>query len=165
MPKLAIYVPKKQMREIDRWRKKINFSQIFMKALSQEIAERSRDVSAADGELTAAAEFYRNKLAETSGPLIDIGFELGSRQVIDCQLSPEMILRLLKIDDVGTANEDELSALEEAIAPHAGRIDEFRQTHGYDERSYPNWRAVVQTGFLKGVAAAWQRVCERMKTE
>ena len=33
MPNLAIYVSKKEMRHIDRWRKKINFSRVFMRAL------------------------------------------------------------------------------------------------------------------------------------
>ena len=39
MPKLAIYVPKKAKKEIDRWRKRINFSQMFMRALEGEIRE------------------------------------------------------------------------------------------------------------------------------
>ena len=50
MPKLAIYVPKKAKKEIDRWRKRINFSQVFMRALENEIRELQRAIDADDGE-------------------------------------------------------------------------------------------------------------------
>ena len=82
MPKLAIYVPKKDMKELDKWRKTINFSQVFMMALMDEIHQRSRTPAAGADQLTAAAQHYRRELAGSASPMVDLGYQLGSRKVL-----------------------------------------------------------------------------------
>ena len=66
MPKLAIYVTKKAKKEIDRWRKTINFSQVFMRALEHEIRGRERSLAADDSELAPAARHYRQQMSSHS---------------------------------------------------------------------------------------------------
>ena len=162
MPKLAIYVPKKDLRVIEKWRKKINFSKVFMRALSDEIRDRSRVVDTDDAKLTAAAEYYRRKLADGSEPLIDFGHQLGSRHVIDCQLSPDSIRQVMKIKESETWQPEDVAAIEETIGDDLQTIDDLLTKNDYDEQSRATWRHVVYRGYLQGVAAAWQRVCEHM---
>ena len=83
-------------------RKKLNFSQIFMKALRQEIRERSRLLKAPDEQLARAAQHYRQALTDDSGSLVDIGFELGCTHVLQCALSPAVIRRLWMANDAET---------------------------------------------------------------
>lgn len=162
MPKLAIYVPKKDMREIERWRKKINFSQVFMKALLREIRSRSRKVDAGRGKLAAAAEYYRQKLAEDSDSLSDFGYKLGTQHVIECRLDPETIRTLLEIDGLDRAEGDGLAAVEQAIGSDRKQVDELADRSGFDEQSHPAWRSAVYEGYVAGVGAAWKRICDEM---
>ena len=37
MVKIGIYIPDERMKDIDRWRKKLNFSRIFMEAFDRAI--------------------------------------------------------------------------------------------------------------------------------
>ncbi|OHB81105.1 MAG: hypothetical protein A2W31_15035 [Planctomycetes bacterium RBG_16_64_10] len=163
MPKLAIYVPKKDMREIEKWRKKINFSRVFMQALRREIADRSRFVEAREEQVAVAAAYYRRRLMEDSARLVDIGYRLGSRHVMDCRLAPETIRRLLEIDDLETAQPEDLVAVEQALGKGIDEVNQLARQHGFDEASHPAWRLAVYRGYLTGVAAAWKRVCEYMQ--
>ena len=162
MPKLAIYVPKKDMRVIEKWRKRINFSKVFMRALSQEIRDRNRVVTTDDDKLGAAAAYYKRKLTECSDVLVDSGYDLGTSHVIECQLSPELIQRLLKLGRQQDWNDDDLAFIEEAVGDRMAAIDALLDKHGYDAQARPTWRKVVYQGYLNGVAAAWQKVCEHM---
>ncbi len=164
MPKLAIYVPKKEMREIEKWRKKINFSKIFMTALLKEIRERSRTAKGTKDELAAAAAFYKRKLSENSQSLVDFGFEVGSKHVIGCRLSPDVIRRVLEIEEFDTADSEAIKVIEGAIGSELRLANEHIQKHGYTERSHPTWRHEIFRGYVKGVAAAWKRVCDEMES-
>ena len=164
MPKLAIYVPKREMREIEKWRKKINFSQVFMSALLKEIRERSRIVTGNADELTAAAAFYRRKLAENSHNLVDFGFELGSKHVIGCCLSPDAIRRLLGLQELESADSESIQLIETGMASDMQLMNEHAQKQGYTEHTHPRWKLEVYRGYVKGVAAAWKRVCEEMES-
>lgn len=163
MPKLAIYVPKRDMREIDKWRKKINFSQIFMQALMREIEERSRVVSGSDEKVSRAARHYRSKLEDGHQHLSDFGFRLGSDAVLNCRLSPEIILRLQQVGDVDCPTESDHEAIEQALRGCREQIDEFAQRHKIKDETHPLWRAAITSSYLKGVGAAWKRVCAQMR--
>jgi len=39
MPKIGVYIPKDRMQDIEKWRKKLNFSAIFMEAFDAKIAD------------------------------------------------------------------------------------------------------------------------------
>ena len=96
MPKLAIYVPKQAKKEIDRWRKRINFSQVFMRALESEIRELQRAVDADDSQLTAAAQHYRRQMADGREMVGSLGHTEGVRLVLECRLDSEAIQTLAK---------------------------------------------------------------------
>lgn len=161
MPKLAIYIPKKDMREIDQWRKKLNFSQIFMRALRQEIRERSRLIDAPDEQLAQAAEYYRQALTDDSESLVDIGYQLGCTQVLQCAISPAVIRRLCELNDT----ESSPSHREEIVEAMGGKqaLKKLVRGHDLDDRTHPMWRESICLGFVKGVADTWARVCERMR--
>ncbi len=163
VPKLAIYVPKKEMKVIEKWRKQINFSKVFMKALGQEIRERSR-IAATDGNrLKAAAQYYRKKMADSSEALVEFGIQIGNRHVIDCRLSPESIHALLKLKEVDAWQPDDTAMLEECISDEMVSINQMLSESGYDEEeSSGSWRNVVYRGYIEGVATAWRQVCEHM---
>ena len=166
MPKLAIYVPKKEMRVIEKWRDEINFSQVFMRALMQEISERSRRVRAQRGQVTAAAKYYQRTLSEASQPLVDFGHKLGARHVLQCRLSPELVLRLAAIArprKTDAMQSDDVATIETAIGRDSKCIDDYANQQGYDEQCYPTWRLAVYRGYLGGVGDAWKRVCEKMR--
>jgi len=164
MPKLAIYVPKQEMREIDHWRKRINFSRVFMRALQDEIRQRSRTVDAKDDQLAAAARHYRQALTNASGTMTEFGFQLGSDDVLECRLSPESIHRLLEIDDPAQLNANQISTVEAVLEDQAQRITDFAGKHGYDLPLDPALRDAVYRGYVQGVVAAWKQVCHRMQS-
>lgn len=165
MPKLAIYVSKKDMRKLDPWRNKINFSQVFMKALQREIQERTRVIQAPKGKVAAAADHYKAKLAENSQALIDFGFQLGSGSVLDCRLSPEAIRSLLAINNADDLTEGDVNTIRETVGEDAKTIDRYAAEHGIDERCNPTWHLAVYSGYVKGVASAWKDVCETMRSK
>ena len=162
MPKLAIYIPKQDMKLIEKWRKQVNFSKIFMAALDREIRDRSRAVTAKNDKLSVAAEHYRSHLAKDSGGLIDFGYQLGVDDVLECRLTTETITKLLNVEDVEELTNDDLVLVKQANQDRSDQIDHFGWTHGYRDQTHPTWRVAVYTGYLKGVSDAWSKVCEQM---
>ena len=165
MPKLAIYVPKKDWREIEKWRKQINFSQVFMQALFREIRDRSRNVQPEGDKLTAAAEFYRQQLAQTSEPLVDFGFQQGSEDVLECRLSPGAIQQIAKLSERDELQREDVSELKEVLGDQAEKLRTFAQQHNYTDQSCPNWREILYLGYAQGVAAAWRKICDKLNTD
>lgn len=165
MPKLAIYVPKKRMREIERWRKSINFSQVFMKALLTEIRNRSRAIDAAQGKVSAAAAYYRQKLDDAAGPLHDVGYSLGSEHVLACRLEPETIRELLELVDREAFGSQHIERVERALGADRRKIDAWAARNGCDNQKQPAWRSSVYRGYVAGVADAWKKVCEHLASE
>ncbi|MFP6659182.1 MAG: hypothetical protein VB853_13450 [Pirellulales bacterium] len=105
MPILAIYIPKKNMKLIEKWRKQVNFSKIFMAALDREVKNRSRKVGTKKDKIAMAAEHYKTRLVEDSTVLVDFGYQLGVDDVLECRLETETINKLLNVsefDDLAT---------------------------------------------------------------
>ena len=162
MPKLAIYVPKKEMRKIERWRKRLNFSQIFMRALHKEIQEQSRVVKADNDQIAKAAAYYKQMMAESSQSLLDFMHTLGGDQVLSCQHTPADIRRLVDLRDEDSLSQgDERFAMEMYEVDRA-RIDEFLRENGYNAQAVAATRPEICRAYLQGVATAWEQVCERM---
>ena len=163
MPKLAIYVPKKDMKELEKWRKTINFSQVFMKALMDEIHQRSRTPVAGDDQLTAAAQHYRRELAGSASPMVDLGFQLGSRQVMECQLDSATIRTLLDLGSCDLLSAQDQATVENAIGDQLEQLTQRACDQGYDDQSHPGWRWAAAKGYLQGISTAWDQICETMK--
>lgn len=159
MPKLAIYVPKKEMRELEKWRKQINFSKVFMRAVMREIRQRARSVRE-DDRVASAAEHYKQRLAVDSGPLEELGFDLGTAHVLDCRLSPEQIRQVVELGEFDPARPEHASLVEKTIGDEMTKVDGALE--GGTDASRQAWRLVVYGGYVKGVVTAWQRVCEQM---
>jgi len=162
MPKLAIYVPKAEMKKIDRWRKKINFSRIFMQALAREIRVQSGKVATGDDRVVAAARHYRDQLAHDEAPLAEHGFQLGADAVLECRLDPERIRELV---DLSTTDSDSTTISEQvslAMGKSASHLGKFARQHGYSDETHPMWEQSIYEGYLDGVKSAWSRVCEAM---
>jgi hypothetical protein len=162
MPKLAIYIPKKDMKLIEKWRKQVNFSKIFMAALDREVKSRSRKVGAKKDKVAMAAAHYKSRLVEDSTVLVDFGYQLGVDDVLECRLETETIDKLLNIAEFDDLKHDDLNLVSGANKGRTKQIDKFGQTHGYQKHSNPTWRHAVYTGYLKGVSDAWSKVCEQL---
>jgi len=163
MPKLAIYVPKPQMRELEKWRKKINFSQVFTRAVMQEIRDRTRLTEESADDVANAARHYKRLLSSSAGSeeVVAAGHRLGTRHVLDCHLSPEVLRRLMDCNE--HLSDDDVEAIEKAIGDDKKSLTDVLQDEGHNDDSYPTWRFDAYRGYLKGVADAWQRVREQMK--
>ena len=72
IPKLAISVPKKAKQEIDCWRKRMKFFQVFMRALENENRELQMTIDADDSQLTTVAQHYRRQLAGDRDSLVSL---------------------------------------------------------------------------------------------
>ena len=162
MPKLAIYVSKQDMKSIERWRKRINFSKVFIHAVFEEIRRLERSADTPEDKLAAAADYYRSKLTSSAGPQHDFGFELGAAQVLDCDLEPETIRKLLDSDSRGVDGGSAKQVLA-ALGKNAAKVEEYGRQHGLDDKTNPAWRSAVYGGYLDGVAAAWDKVCAHMR--
>jgi hypothetical protein len=164
MPKLAIYVPKKDMREIEKWRHSINFSRVFMAALSHEIRRRSRTPQAAQDKISAAADFYRSQLAEDCEPLVDFGYRLGTEHVVNCRLTAGTIGKLAALRDAEMLDEKQTKLVQQALSDDQGEVDKFCDDHGFEKRACPTRHLAVHKGYVTGVADAWQEVCKHMNS-
>ena len=162
MPKLAIYVPKKEMKLIDKWRKRINFSQVFMRALQKEIQQQTQKVKGGQDQWTRAAKYYRQMMTDSSQAVVDFGFDLGSRHVLDCQLSPETILRLHELSKREALTSQDFALIKSEIDGDREGIDRFLNDKGYDVNTFPIAREELCRGYVRGVADAWKKVCEKM---
>ena len=163
MPKLAIYVPKKDMKEIDRWRKKINFSRVFMRALQHEIRDHQRTLESTDDQLSTAARHYRRKLTEGADTLLDLGYRLGSRHMLDCHLEPETIRRLLTLEDRETLSTEDRELIEAILDSQLQTLVQDAHQLGFNDQAHPEFLTDAFRGYIKGVAAAWAQVCAEMK--
>ena len=162
MPKLAIYVPKQAKKQIEKWRKTINFSQVFMRALEGEIRERQRSLEVGDDQLTAAARHYRRQLTANADALVDLGHQLGTRLVLDCQLEPDTIHRLVGLAARAELSPEDRGVVEEVLGKQARKLAEEAGGLGYHEQSHPGFQADLYRGVVLGVTAAWERVCAEM---
>ncbi len=163
MPKLAIYVPKDEMREIERFRARLNFSKIFLRAIQREIREQSRDLDADEDEIARAANHYRRLLAEDAAALVDSGHSLGVEQVLKCKLTPKQIRRTLPLAELETLQLDQVALIDETMAKTGLSIQDVAASLGCNDQTHPTWRASIASGFAKGVSDAWQRVCQQMQ--
>ncbi len=164
MPKLAIYIPKSEMKQIERWRKKLNFSRIFMQALSREINLRSREAPLDADKLAKAAAFYGSQLAADHQQIADSGFATGQSHVLDCELSAESIRELVKIDSSELGDEKVVRRLAELLGPTREKVSqamgELREEHQITEQTHPAWKRAFHEGYLAGIQAAWKQVCQ-----
>jgi hypothetical protein len=112
--------------------------------------------------LARAAEHYRRALAEDAGSSADLGYQMGSTHVLECVLPPEVIRRLLELNDAETLP---AGGLEEIVAAMGGQqvLKKTVREYGLEDRKHPTWRESICRGYAKGVADAWARVCEQMR--
>ena len=162
MPKLAIYVPKDEMKKIDRWRKKINFSRVFMRALAREI-ERQSSPAPDNDKLAAAAMHYGRELASDLTPIRQLGVQLGTADVVECRLTKQQVYVVLGLDD-GKPKKRELACLE-ALKDHKKAIDATWKKSHRDESKHPGWKRELVDGYIDGVRSAWDEVCRVMNRD
>lgn len=162
MPKLAIYVPKQEMREIERWRKTLNFSRIFMKALRQEIQRRTQLAGVGGDEVAKAAEHYRQLLADDDHGPEELGHQLGRTHVLECKLTPSEIRSVLRLQGRSDWTEDE-EKLVRRLAGGKNQLSQMATNREWTQQSHPTWEASLLNGYVEGVAAAWERVCEHLR--
>lgn len=164
MPKLAIYVPKQQMRELDKWRKQINFSKVFMRAVMQEIRDRTQFGEESSDEVANAARHYKRMLSASAGSeeVIAAGHRLGTRHVLDCRLAPETLRSLMDCQE--PLSDDDVKTIEKAIGDDKKSLVDVLRGEGFDDDTYPTWRSDAYRGYVKGVSDAWKRVREQMKS-
>lgn len=163
MPKLAIYVPKKAKKETDRWRKTINFSQVFMRALETEIRERERSFAAGDDEVANAVRHYRQQMSSRSEPLVSLGHAEGVRLVLECRLDPETIHVIIQWADEADVGNDERARIRECLGKANDGLLKAAEKIGYHSGTHPVLEADLHRGVVRGVVDAWERVCEKMK--
>ena len=162
MPKLAIYVPKQAKKEIDRWRKRINFSQVFMRALENEIRELERAVEADDSQLTAAAQHYRRQMADDREVAISLGHAEGARLVLECRLDQEAIQTLVKWSEEPELDGQQRGRIGELLDKDGDALRKSAKKLGYRPESHPGLEGDLFRGVVRGVTDAWGRVCEQM---
>ena len=166
MPKLAIYVPKKDMRQIEKWRKKINFSRVFMRALMAEIRELERakkPSKKSEKQMAEAAAHYRQELvAQGSVALDDEAYQLGFNQVIQCRLSAESIRAMLPLQQKDEWSSEDHEQVKESLGVDQETLQKVAREQGFDDTSRAVWETSVLRAYVNGITEAWRRVCEEM---
>ena len=162
MPKLAIYVPKQAKKEIDRWRKRINFSQVFMRALESEIRELQRAVDADDSQLTAAAQHYRRQMADGREMVVSLGHTEGVRLVLECRLDSEAIQTLAKWSEEPGLDGQQRERIGELLGKNGDALRKSAKNLGSRPETHPGLETDLFQGVVRGVTDAWGRVCEQM---
>lgn len=162
MPKLAIYVPKQEMKKIDRWRKKINFSRVFMQALAREIKRQSQPATGND-KLAAAAVHYGQQLSDDLSPVREFGVQLGTADVMDCRLTMPEIQAILRLIESSVAEKKDLEDVRQrCLKQHRKKIMDFAAKRSMDDVKHPGWRPHLLDGYAEGVQTAWDEVCRVM---
>lgn len=157
MPKLAIYVPKKQMKLVERWRKRINFSQVFVKALMVEIEARSQPRH----EYDAAAEYYAT--VPSADAAAGWGRQLGNAHVVDCKIAREDLAQLVRLAEEDELNAEHRRTVRKQIKrlEDADRVCEKLASFCTSKEEMARVEADFMAGYLRGVAAAWAEVKKR----
>ena len=154
------------MRQIEKWRKKINFSRVFMRALLAEIRERERvgkPTKKGEKQMAEAAAHYRQELvAQGSVALDDAAYQMGFNRVVHCHLPAESIRAMLPLQDKDDWASDEQKRVKESLGDDHDDLLKVAREHGFDETSRPVWETSVLRAYVKGIAEAWRRVCEEM---
>lgn len=172
MPKLAIYVPKKQMKVIEKYRKRLNFSQIFMQALEAEIGKQSPGPG--EDRLAKAAAFYKQQMSQREGSVVDYGLDLGRQHVLDCDLSLETLNSLLEIARKDAPSDQDYGEIQAAMGKDWRRCEGFLETQGFapadspseeDNAAFVAAARELDRGYVRGVAETWQQVSEQMKDD
>ena len=162
MPKLAIYVPKQAKKEIERWRKRINFSQVFMRALEGEIRELQRAVDADDSQLTAAAQHYRRQMADDREVVVSLGHTEGVRLVLECRLDPEAIQTVAKWSEEAALDGKQRERIGELLGKNGDVLRKSAKKLGYRPETHPGLENDLFHGVVRGITDAWGRVCQQM---
>jgi len=167
MPKLAIYVPKSDMKQIERWRKKINFSRVFMRALMTEIREREQaEKSSEPDRLTQAVAHYRQQLSEEgSEQLHDRAFEMGFAAVLDCRFSADVLRRISKLSEQDEWAEADWTFLCEMAEGDHQKLLERAEQASLDSSGSTIWETAAMRGYAKGIQQGWQQVCDQLEDE
>ncbi len=158
MPKIGLYIPPDRMEDIERFRKRVSFSQLFLAAFDAEIVRQAAVSDVGDEELAGCVGRLRLE--------VDRSFEAGrtrGRQVgfqwakDDCKLghlrevvewtrpSPDEVLRLLTEDYGMKTNE---------LVP-----DLQQSSLGLDEQFAMEGFAM---GFVEGAKQLWGHIKARV---
>ena len=76
MPKVGVYVPDERMKDIERWRDKMNFSQLFMEAFDRAVAAQSQLSKVKGKEMKGVVERLKREAEGT--------FERGWKAGLSC---------------------------------------------------------------------------------
>jgi len=166
MPKLAIYIPKKEMKLIDKWRKRLNYSQIFMQALQKEIERigRSADSSVVqehDRRIADAADYYRPCVAREPVSLGQFAYEMGWNHVMNCQIARDQLHVLVALEGSEELTPAQFRLIKHEVGADLTQVDQFMEENAINARSQIV-REEFGRGYVHGVAEAWRKVAALM---
>ena len=163
MPKLAIYVPKAEMKLVEKWRKRLNFSRIFMQALHAEIERQQakrkghRSPSAAD-DVVRAAEFYQAQLNEPSETLEQLGKRVAREQILSCAVQVDIVQKLVEMCDQDALSAEDMTLIKRQIEKTFVAAD--KRLHGTGNKPLAD---AFATAYVQGIAEAWQEISEQFE--
>lgn len=163
MPKLAIYVPKAEMKLIEKWRKRLNYSQIFMKALQEEIRRQRakkestrRKSSAAASDVVRAANFYKSRLNQSDESLDELGKRMAREQVLACSIPVDVVQQLVRLCDKDELTRDDMLLIKRQIE-HTSLAADAR-LNDFDTKSED--MEAFSRAYLQGTADTWQEITQ-----
>src|SRR5262245_39779055 len=77
--KLSIYVPDERAGDIERWRERLNFSQLFLQSLDSEIATRAQASEVKGKDMKAVIERLKREISEAQDEGRGFGYREGVR--------------------------------------------------------------------------------------
>ena len=78
-----------------------------------------------------------------------------------CRLTPDQIRLLLPLAKLDELTAEQASEMEGVVGSAVKSLEKtFAKLH---DQSFPGWRRVAYLSVAKGVASAWQLVCERLE--
>ena len=163
MPKLAIYVPKAEMKLVEKWRKRLNFSRIFMKALHAEIerqqAEKGgrRPSTTTAAEVAVAAKFYKSQLNEPAESLEQLGKRTAREQILACTLPVDVVQQLTALCDQDVLSPEDMRFIKRQVEKTPAAAD--KRLHGNDQKR-PDVDAFARA-YLQGIAKTWQEISKQ----
>lgn len=160
MAKIGVYIPDDRMKDINRWRDKMNFSQLFLEAFDRAVATNAAISKVKEKEMKEVIE----RLKREAGAAFEAGWKQGASQGREWAIKHAHFSDLRKIGEGELkfdGPEDEANRFLRIAYEFAGYIKTPQDE--WEERDLSSDHATHNRGFNQGFTEAAKQVWENIK--
>lgn len=162
MAKIGVYVPNDRMKDIEQWRKALNFSQLFMEAFDRAVAAQADLTKVKDREMKSLVE----RLKRDADKTFELGWKAGAKLGRSWALNDARLSHLRNIAEGKEDFNGDSSDARNFLYFHyesKGYSRSPDEEHADFERDMYDDSQVYREGFNRGFIEAVKHVWEDIK--